>query len=88
VGDEVQSDLMVLSNVLLDAAAVAQRLRDSGLGGLCMQLSDNVQKMADHFLEPTASELDLLRKITTAFQLAMAGGRKDTAGAQPATAAG
>jgi response regulator RpfG family c-di-GMP phosphodiesterase len=88
VGDEVQSDLVVLSNVLLDAAAVAQRLKDTGLGGLCMQLSDNVQKMADHFTEPTAGELDLLRKITTAFQLAMAGSRRDTnEETLPATAA-
>jgi DNA-binding response OmpR family regulator len=79
VGEEVQADLMVLSNVLLDAAAVAQRLKEASLGGLCMQLSDNVQKMADHYNEPAASELDLLRKITTAFQLAMAGSGKNTA---------
>jgi len=73
VGSEVQSDLLALAGVLQDAAAVAQRLKESQLSGLCASLSDSIAKMADHYYEPLERELDLLRKITTAFQLAMEG---------------
>ncbi|TAL04055.1 MAG: response regulator [Rhodospirillaceae bacterium] len=79
VGDEVQSDLLTLASVLQDAAAVALRLKESQLSALCASLSDSVAKMADHYYEPAERELDLLRKITTAFQLAMEGSQKDTA---------
>jgi response regulator RpfG family c-di-GMP phosphodiesterase len=77
VGEDVQSDLMILSNVLHDAAAVAQRLKETSLGNLCKQLSESVQKMADHYAEPLDAELELLRKITAAFQLAVAGSQKN-----------
>jgi DNA-binding response OmpR family regulator len=90
VGDDVQNDLMALANVLQDAAAVATRLREKQLSDLCMSLSDNVAKMANHYAEPLAQELDLLRKITTAFQMAMDAGQRDAAdtdGGLPAVAA-
>jgi len=79
IGDEVQSDLLNLATVLQDAAAVAQRLKEVQLSALCMSLADNVTKMADHYYEPMERELDLLRKITAAFQLAMDSAQKNTA---------
>jgi DNA-binding response OmpR family regulator len=79
VGDNVQTDLLSLSNVLQDAAAVATRLREGQLAALCMSLSDSVAKMAQHYDEPMEKELDLLRKITTAFQMAMDGTQKHEA---------
>jgi len=75
VDEGVQSDLMTLASVLGDAGDVAQRLKDTQLSGLCMSLADSVAKMADHYAEPMARELDLLKKITAAFQMAMDGQR-------------
>jgi DNA-binding response OmpR family regulator len=75
INNQVQSDLMALSGVLSDAAAVAQRLKEAQLATLCMSLSDNVAKMSDHYAEPMDRELDLLKKITAAFQMAMDGQR-------------
>jgi DNA-binding response OmpR family regulator len=71
ITNDVQADLFTLADVLKDAAAVAERLRDSQLGGLCVTLADNVNQIADHFEEPSTMELDLIRKITTAFKMAM-----------------
>jgi hypothetical protein len=34
-----------------------------------------VAKMADHYMDPMERELDLLKKITAAFQMAMDGQR-------------
>src|SRR6202012_4807003 len=64
VSEEVQSDLMSLSAVLREPAAVPLRLKETQLSGLCISLSENVAKMAGHYDEPNERELDLLRKIT------------------------
>ena len=69
---ELQNDLLTLSAVLQEASLVAARLRDVQLVSLCSTLSENIVKMADHYDEPATSEIDLLRKITQAFQMAMA----------------
>jgi response regulator RpfG family c-di-GMP phosphodiesterase len=71
VSTNVQDDLLMLSNVLLEASEVAARLRDAQLVALCKSLSDSIVKLADHYDEPSTKELDLLRKITAAFQMAM-----------------
>jgi len=68
---DVQSDLMMLGDVLRDAARVADRLKDTQLSGLCISLGDNVSAIADHYAEPTEKEIDLIRKVTMAFKMAM-----------------
>ncbi len=68
---EVQNDLILLSNVLMEAAEVAERLKDPGLVGVCQSLSDDIIRMSQHYDEPSSIEIDLLRKITTAFKMAM-----------------
>ncbi len=68
---DVQSDLMMLSDVLRDASRVADRLKDTQLSGLCISLGDNVSTIADHYAEPTDKEVDLIRKVTMAFKMAM-----------------
>jgi hypothetical protein len=57
--------------VLKDAAAVAERLKDQQLSSLCLTLADNVDQIADHYEYPTAKDVDLIRKITAAFKMAM-----------------
>ena len=71
ISNDVQQDLLTLSSVLHDAAEVALRLKDSALSTLCKSLSDNVAKMAGHYMEPLEQELGLLHKITAAFEMAM-----------------
>jgi len=74
ITDEVQSDLILLADVLLDAADVAERLRDKSLGGLCKTLSENIRLMSEHYDDPTTAEIDLIRKVTQAFRAAMQAG--------------
>ena len=71
INADTQSDLFTLADVLKEAAGVAERLRDSQLAGLCLSLAENVNQIADHFEEPSTLEVELIRKITTAFKMAM-----------------
>ena len=41
------------------------------LVGVCQSLSDNIIHLSQHYDEPSSREIDLLRKITQAFQMAM-----------------
>jgi CheY-like chemotaxis protein len=71
IGEDVQTDLMTLADVLKDAAGVAQRLRDDQLSALCVALGDNVDHIAQRYSEPSEKDIDLIRKITAAFKMAM-----------------
>ncbi|MCB2108210.1 MAG: response regulator transcription factor [Rhodobacteraceae bacterium] len=74
VTSSVQSDLIVLADVLTDASDVAIRLRDQQLGALCTQLSENVRDIADRYDDASPSDIELIRKITMAFKAAMQSG--------------
>lgn len=74
ITEELQNDLIMLADVLSEAAQVAQKLNDKSLSGLCDQLSENVRGIADHYDETSPSEIDLIRKVTTAFKMAMKSG--------------
>lgn len=74
VTEEVQNDLTMLADVLQHASDVAVRLRDKGLGEICTRLSENVRGIADHYDDPTSTEIDLIRKVTAAFKSAMQAG--------------
>jgi AmiR/NasT family two-component response regulator len=71
IGDEVQTDLHTLAGVLRDAAKVADKLKDTQLSQLCVSLATNVDGIADHYDEPSSAEINLIRKVTAAFSLAM-----------------
>jgi DNA-binding response OmpR family regulator len=71
INDDVQADLFTLADVLKDAAALAERLRDRQLSSLCVSLAENVNGIAEHYEYPTTTEIDLIRKITQAFKMAM-----------------
>jgi hypothetical protein len=62
---------MTLANVLKDASALAERLKDQQLSSLCLSLAENVDAIAQHYEYPTVTEIDLIRKITAAFKMAM-----------------
>ena len=74
ITEEVGSDLIMLADVLGEAAGVAGKLRDFQLSGLCEQLSENVRGIADHYDDVTPGEIDLIRKVTQAFKMAMKSG--------------
>lgn len=71
INEGVQSDLFTLADVLKDAAALAERLKDMQLSSLCVSLAENVNAIAEHYEYPSSSEIDLIRKITQAFKMAM-----------------
>jgi AmiR/NasT family two-component response regulator len=71
VTEDVQNDLLSLADVLRGAARLSERLSDSQLSGLCRSLAENVTMLADHYDTPSTVEIDLIRKITSAFSLAM-----------------
>ena len=71
IGEEVQTDLHTLAGVLRDAAKVADKLKDAQLSQLCESLATNVDGIADHYDEPSSVEIDLIRKVTAAFSMAM-----------------
>jgi two-component system chemotaxis response regulator CheY len=71
ITEDVQNDLLMLGDVLKDAAALAKRLKDIQLSSLCVSLAQNVDAIAEHYEYPTSSEIDLIRKITQAFKMAM-----------------
>jgi DNA-binding NarL/FixJ family response regulator len=71
INPAVQADLMSLADVLRDASAVAEKLKDSDLAGLCTSLSSNVDQIATRYRDTTESDADLIRKITTAFKMSM-----------------
>ena len=74
ITDEVQSDLIMLADVLEQASDVANRLRDSGLGEICTRLSENVRSIADRYDDPSSADVELIRKVTGAFKAAMQSG--------------
>ncbi|MBX7199448.1 MAG: hypothetical protein K1X51_08705 [Rhodospirillaceae bacterium] len=87
INDSVQNDLFTLGDVLKDASALAERLKDTQLSSLCVNLAENVNAIAEHYEYPTSSEIDLIRKITQAFKMAMnAPGAGAQTGAQPEAA--
>lgn len=71
IGEEVQTDLHTLAGVLRDAAKVADKLKDAQLSQLCESLATNVDGIADHYDDPSSVEIDLIRKVTAAFSMAM-----------------
>ncbi|MGE3333133.1 MAG: hypothetical protein AB7I36_05780 [Rhodospirillaceae bacterium] len=71
IGDEVQTDLHTLAGVLRDASKVADKLKDVQLSQLCLSLAANVDGIADHYDDPSSVEIDLIRKVTAAFSMAM-----------------
>ncbi len=71
ISEDTQSDLWMLAGVLKDAAGVAERLKDTQLATLCVSLAENVNQIADHYEDPSSKEIDLIRKVTMAFKMAM-----------------
>ena len=71
ISEDTQNDLLMLAGVLKDAAGVAERLKDTQLSGLCISLGENVNQIADHYEDPSSKEIDLIRKVTMAFKMAM-----------------
>lgn len=74
INEEVQHDMIMLADVLGEASQLAGKLRDPSLSGLCEQLSENVRGIADHYDDVSSSEIDLIRKVTSALKMAMNAG--------------
>ncbi|MHB1205403.1 MAG: cyclic nucleotide-binding domain-containing protein [Rhodospirillaceae bacterium] len=63
---EIQGKLMVLVDLLRDAAKTAERLEERELALLCGSLSKDVSLIAEHYTEPTSRDIDLIQKLSRA----------------------
>jgi DNA-binding response OmpR family regulator len=70
VDKEVEDRLLILVTVLEDAGRTARTIGEPELGQICNQLARQVEELSERYLEPTEKELDILRKLKTAFELA------------------
>lgn len=66
VSEAVQAKLLVLVDLLADAAKTAERLEDRQLALLCGSLSRDVARIAEHYLAPTPKDMDLIHKLSRA----------------------
>ncbi|TAL02839.1 MAG: cyclic nucleotide-binding domain-containing protein [Rhodospirillaceae bacterium] len=66
VTPEVREKLLVLVDVLKDAARTAHRLKETELAILCGSLTKQVLAIADHYETPTDADMELLHKINKA----------------------
>ncbi|MGH7191925.1 MAG: cyclic nucleotide-binding domain-containing protein, partial [Candidatus Saccharimonadales bacterium] len=66
VTPEVKEKLLVLADVLKDAARTAHRLKETELAILCGSLTKQVAAIADHYENPSDADVALLHKINKA----------------------
>jgi len=66
VTPEVQEKLLVVVDVLRDAAKTAERLEERELALLCGSLSGDVTAIAGRYAAPTGKDLDLIQKLSKA----------------------
>ncbi|MBX7200592.1 MAG: cyclic nucleotide-binding domain-containing protein [Rhodospirillaceae bacterium] len=66
ITDDTHAKLLALVDLLADAAKTAERLEDRQLALLCGSLSKDVAKIADHYRDPTPSDIDLIQKLSRA----------------------
>jgi CRP-like cAMP-binding protein/DNA-binding response OmpR family regulator len=68
---ETKDQLLVLVDVLRDAAKTAERIEEHELGLICGSLSKEVEAMAERYQNPTDRDLKLIQKLTRAVMLAV-----------------
>ena len=68
---EVKEKLLVLVEVLKDAARTAHRLKETELAILCGSLTKQVEAIADRYETPTSADIELLHKINKVVVAAM-----------------
>lgn len=66
---DVKDKLLVLVDVLRDAAKTAERIKDAELAMLCGTLARQVEDIADHYDEPTERDIKVIKKLTRAVML-------------------
>ncbi len=76
--EEVAKKLLSLRNSLHKAAAIATKCREPGLVRVCTSSTDKINGMSEHYLEPTDSELNLIKSLIKAYQMA----RENISGAE------
>lgn len=67
---EVEENLLVLVGVLEDASKTAKGIGEIELSAICVDLARQVEEMAEKYEEPADSDIELIRKLTKAFELA------------------
>ena len=70
VTKEVEENLIVLVTILEDAAKTAKGIGETELSTICVDLARQVEEMAEKYEAPADSDIDLIRKLTKAFELA------------------
>lgn len=70
VNKEVEENLLVLVGILEDASKTAKGLGEMELSSICVDLARQVEEMAEKYEEPTDKDIELIRKLTKAFEMA------------------
>lgn len=69
VTSEVRDKILVLVDVLRDAAKTAERINESALALLCGSLAKEVEGIAERYLTPSERDLKTIQKLTRAVMM-------------------
>ena len=72
VDAEQKERLLILVGVLKDASHTARAIGQPDLVTICTRLARQVEETAENFRNPTSPQLETIRKLTQAFELAKA----------------
>jgi CRP-like cAMP-binding protein/DNA-binding response OmpR family regulator len=71
VTPDVKEKILVLVDVLRDAAKTAERIHETELGLLCGSLAKDVEGIAERYLTPTERDLKVIQKLMRAVMMAV-----------------
>lgn len=70
VDQEVQHNLLVLVQCLNEASEAATAVGEPELSTICFEFSHRIEEMSGNYMTPDEKSLNLIRKLTKAFQMA------------------
>ncbi len=68
--DDVAKKLISLRNSLHKCADIATKGKEPALARVCSSSADKINAMSEHYLEPTDNELELIKSLIKAYQMA------------------
>ncbi|MEQ9449137.1 MAG: hypothetical protein RLN70_09575, partial [Rhodospirillaceae bacterium] len=72
IDEELRDRLLILVEVLEDAARSAVDLGEKELSQICGKMARQVEELAEDYENPSSVQLDTIKKLTKAFELAKA----------------
>lgn len=69
ISPDIKEKILVLVDVLRDAAKTAERIQETELGLLCGSLAKEVEGIAERYQNPTERDLKVIQKLTRAVMM-------------------